>query len=97
MSELVHRPSETRLSMKAELNGAMTNVLNECEAIAGAATKIAQKIEETRNTGGMLNIQPQIMFLTGAMARMLKDLGVAEHLQKHGTRVVRARQSSFER
>lgn len=93
----INRPSEARLSMKAELNGAMNNVLTEAESIAGAATKIVQKIQEIRQQGGMLNIQPQIMFLTGAMARMMKDLGVAEHLQRHGTRIARARHNGAER
>lgn len=98
MSDItINRPSEIRLTMKAELNGAMNNVLTEAEGIAGAATKIAQKIQEIRQQGGLLNIQPQIMYLTGAMARMMKDLGVAEHLQKHGTRIARARQNGAER
>lgn len=96
-SDLFQRPSDTRLSMKAELNGAMNNVSAEAESIAGAAAKIVQRIEEIRQQGGLLNVQPQIMFLTGAMARMMKDLGVAEHLQKHGTRVIRARMGSGER
>lgn len=98
MSDItINRPSEIRLTMKAELNGAMNNVLTEAEGIAGAATKIAQKIQEIRDRGGMLNIQPQIMYLTGAMARMMKDLGVVEHLQKHGTRVIGARRNAVER
>lgn len=97
MSDTINRPSETRLTMKTELNAAMDHVVAEAEGIAGAATKIVQKIEEVRQQGGVLNIQPQIMYLTGAMARMLKDIGVAEHLNKHGIRVVRARQAATER
>lgn len=86
MSE-IDRPSETRLSMRAELQGSMRNVAQEAEGIARAAIKIANMIEETATKGGTVQIQPQVVYLTGAMARMMKDLGVVEHLQKHGAAI----------
>jgi hypothetical protein len=79
------RPSENRLSMRAEHKGAVTQIANEAAAIAGAAAKIVQASQQALSEGGTLSIQAQATFLTGAYLRLLKDLGVVEHLQKHGT------------
>jgi len=45
-------------------------------ALAGAATKVSQASEQVFEHGGTINIQPQVAFMTGAMARLLKDWGV---------------------
>lgn len=81
------RPTETKLTMRAELEGAIRNTERGTEEIIGAASKILQLIAQNREQGGTLVIQPQIMFLTGAVLRMMKDVGVVEHLQRHGTAV----------
>lgn len=78
------RPSENRLSMRAEHKGAVQNVANEAAAIAGAAAKIVQIVQQALAEGGSISIQTQVAFITGAQARLLKDLGVVEHLQRHG-------------
>lgn len=80
----VRRPSETRLSMRAELRGAVGNVQKEAAGIAGAAAKIVAASQEALTDGGNISIQGQVAYLTGALARLMKDLGVVEHLQRHG-------------
>ena len=57
----------------------------EATSIAGTAVKISQAINEVLDRGGMTHIQPQMAFLTSAIARMTKDWGVVEHLQSLGT------------
>jgi hypothetical protein len=79
------RPSENRLSMRAEHKGAIQNVANEAAAIAGAAAKIVQAAQAALVEGGTLSIQSQSAFIAGAYLRLIKDLGVIEHLQRHGT------------
>jgi len=82
----VARPSENRLSMRAEHKASLGNVATEAAAIAGAAAKIVQSAHEALANGGAIQIQPQIAFLNGSLARLIKDWGVVEHLQKHGVR-----------
>ena len=56
----------------------------EATSVAGTALKIAQAIEQVLKEGGGINVQPQMSFLTGAFARMTKDVGVVEFLQSQG-------------
>jgi len=53
-------------------------------SLAGTAAKIAQAINQTLDQGGTVNIQPQLAFITGAHARIAKDVGVVEFLQQQG-------------
>lgn len=53
-------------------------------SLAGNAAKIAEAMTEVLEQGGIVNVQPQINFMTGAQARFLKDYGVIEHLQNIG-------------
>lgn len=80
----IARPSEGRLSMRAEHKTALQHVASEAAAIAGAAGRIVVTAQEALERGGDVSIQSQVQFLTGAYARLIKDLGVVEHLQKHG-------------
>jgi ribosomal protein S1 len=81
---VINRPSEVRQSMRAEHESAVRNVEKEAEAIAGNAQRIAMAIREALDSGGIVQVQPQVAFITGSLMRLVKDLGVAEHLQKHG-------------
>jgi len=64
----------------------LEQVRNEATSLAGNAARIAQAINQVLEKGGQVNIQPQMNFITGAYARMLKDLGVIEQLQSQGVR-----------
>lgn len=59
-------------------------IRNEAIALGGTVSKIAAALTQALEKGGAANIQPQIAYLTGAHARMLKDWGVVEQLQQHG-------------
>ena len=52
--------------------------------MSGTTLKVAQAINQVLEHGGTVNVQPQMSFMTGAYARMLKDLGVVEYLQAQG-------------
>lgn len=75
---------QSHAAIAAELQTALKNSLGEAEGIAFNATLIANAIAEAQANGGQIQVQGQINYLTGAMARLLKDLGVVEHLQRHG-------------
>ena len=64
---------------------ALEQIRDAAISVAGTAAKIAEAANEVLDKGGTLNVQPQLAFITGAHARMLKDQGVVEHLQKRGT------------
>lgn len=80
----VTRPPQSHAAIQAELATALKHALEEAEGIAGNASLIAHAIAEAQANGGQISVQNQINYLTGAFARLLKDLGVVEHLQKHG-------------
>lgn len=77
------KPSEGKLSLRAEHRTVIEHIGTEAERIAGAARLIADLAGEVLQNGGQLNIQQQLMFLTGALMRLQKDAGVLEHLQRH--------------
>ena len=59
-------------------------VIEELEGIEGAARLAAQHCREVLEKGGQAHIQPQLQFLVGSYARLLKDCGVVEQLQAEG-------------
>lgn len=52
--------------------------------MAGTAAKIAEACEQVLALGGVLVVDPQVAFLTGAHARILKDYGVVGHFKMEG-------------
>lgn len=62
----------------------LEQIRNDALGVAGAANKIAQSITQVLENGGTIETQRQMHFITGAYARMLKDFGVVEQLQKEG-------------
>ena len=84
MPNTKQHPGESRLQQQHRSR--LEQLRNELTAIAGAAAKAAQAINQVLDTGGSAQIQPQISFLTGAFARTTKDWGVVEHLQAEGAR-----------
>ena len=60
------------------------NIQAVAEELASTARLIAAKCEECLVQGGQIGIQPQMQFLVGALARLLKDQGVVEAQQQHG-------------
>lgn len=78
------KPTETRQTMRVEHRAAIKSIQSEADNIAGAARKLADMCGEVLTTGGRITVAAQANFLTGAMLRLVKDLGVLEHLQAHG-------------
>lgn len=62
----------------------LSQIEAEAAALAGTCQKIAQQAAEVLEKGGALQVQPQIAFITGSVARMVKDWGVIEQLQSVG-------------
>lgn len=60
------------------------NIESEARELAGAATLIADMAAQALDKGGTVNAAKQTAFITGAYARLLKDLGVIEQLQGEG-------------
>lgn len=59
-------------------------IRDEAIQVAGTAAKIAAAMTQVLERGGAVSVQPQLAFLTGAHARMAKDVGVLEFLQGQG-------------
>ena len=57
----------------------------EAAQVASTGLRISQALSQILDQGGKAHIQPQMAFLTGALARMMKDWGVIEQLQQEGT------------
>lgn len=70
--------------MRAQHRKRLEQVRDEVTGLAGTAAKMASAINEVLSQGGTVNLQPQLNFITGAHARLLKDIGVVEHLQHMG-------------
>lgn len=62
----------------------LKHIQEEVEGLAGAFTHIANQCQEVLDNGGTLQIQPQLHYAWGAIARLLKDCGVIEQLQGDG-------------
>lgn len=73
-----YSPSQRALRKRLE------GIRDEAIALASAAARISQAAQQSLERGGILSIQPQVAFVTGAQARMMKDWGVVEHLQGQG-------------
>jgi hypothetical protein len=69
---------------KDALTTKMKTLSAEANALSATATRMVQIIDEALSKGENVSVQPQMMFLTGALMRMTKDLGVVEHLQQLG-------------
>ena len=74
--------AERRQQLRADHKRKVTVVATEAANIADCAQRVAAAADEARENGNLLSIQPQIGYLTGALARLIKDWGVVEHLQK---------------
>lgn len=68
-------------SLRIQRRTRLRAIAREAEAMAQTAHKLHQAALEAERTGANLDVQHYISFLTGAMARIQKDWGVAEHLQ----------------
>lgn len=79
--QLVPETGERRLSLKNHHAAKLRQIAEEAGALAACAEKIANMADEVTARGGVLIIQPQIAFLTGALARLYKDWAVCESLQ----------------
>ena len=74
--------AERRQQLRGEHRRQLVTIGHGADGIADCAKRIAQAADEAHANGGTLNVQSQINFLTGALARLIKDWGVCEHLQK---------------
>jgi hypothetical protein len=82
------RPFEERRStLRAAHRRSLRAIAEGATQLASAAERIAQVAEEAHNASARshIQVQPQINFLTGALARLIKDWGVLEHIQSFPT------------
>jgi hypothetical protein len=75
------RRMERRSQLKLAHGSKTTALAQEADRIIGCAQLIAHAAEEAAANGTPLQIQPQIAFLTGSLARLIKDWGAVEYLQ----------------
>lgn len=78
----MQKKNDDKLSMKVVHANKLKLIRDEAQSMAGALTTIANVINETLDKGGVVNIQAQLNFITGAHARITKDYGVVEYLQQ---------------
>ena len=60
----------------------LEQIRKEAATVAGVALKIIQTMDQVLEVGGTASIQPQMSYLTGALARITKDWGLVEYLQQ---------------
>jgi hypothetical protein len=77
--------AERRQQLRGEHRRQLGTIGHGAASIADCAQRIAHAADEAISTGDILSVQSQINFLTGAFARLLKDWGVVEHMQKFQT------------
>ena len=70
--------------LQAVLRKKLKQIAEDADSLQGTAKKIMHMTEEALVKGGVVAIQAQMTFMTGAHARMMKDLGVIEFLQNQG-------------
>lgn len=72
-------------TMQAAHRRALKQLSEEAVRAMQNAALMANAIDEVlKEKGGKINVQPQMAFLTGSLARMQKDIGVIEYLQHQG-------------
>ncbi len=81
----MHQNGTSRLQKK--LHDRVEAVRREAQNVSGTAKLIANLCAEVLESGGAPELQKHVAFLTGALARMQKDLGVIEHFGSEGVRV----------
>lgn len=69
------------MTVKEVRTAKLKALIAEADSLAGAARKIEQAASEALDTGADANLQPQMAFLTGSLARLIKDWGAVEYLQ----------------
>lgn len=77
--------SDGSSSMQKMHRAKLEQIRSDAVALAGTAVRISQAVDEVLDKGGVAQIQPQMAFLTSALARLSKDWGVIEYLQSLGT------------
>ena len=78
----VDKPGEA--SMQSDHRKRVLQIREDAVSLAGTAHKIVEAANQVLEQGGFFSIQGQMAFITGAHARMMKDIGVVEHLQNKG-------------
>lgn len=89
------RPPDSTVTLARDYNGTIDHLVVEAANVASAATRIVQMANQARHAAAanqsdvVLSVTQQILFLTGAMHRLMKDVGVVEHMQARGARTRR--------
>lgn len=71
-------------TLQTVLRKKLKQIAEDADSLQGTAKKITHMTDEALIKGGVVAIQAQMAFITGAHARMMKDLGVIEFLQNQG-------------
>lgn len=73
--------NENTHSRRLERHRRLGRIAEAANQLAHAATLVMHRAEEADAQGGRLVAAEQMNFLVGAMMRLVKDVGVVEHLQ----------------
>jgi hypothetical protein len=66
--------------MRSARRAALAHAITEAEGLATTAARLAGALQEALEVGTVPALGPQLNYITGAHARLLKDCGVIEHL-----------------
>jgi len=77
--------AERRHQLKSAHHEKLASLAQDALSVAEAAKRVAQAAAEAAHEHHHLNVATQMHFLTGALMRMVKDVGVIEHLQKYAS------------
>lgn len=79
-------PNDARETLEAQHRRSLEHIREQALNLAGNMHVMANAIAEVQEKGGVVDIQRQMDFLTSTHARLLKDWGIAAHLQQLGAR-----------
>lgn len=68
-------------TLRIQRRNRLRAIQREAEGLAQTSARIAGACAQAEALSERLDIQPQVQFLVGALARVQKDWGVVEHLQ----------------
>ena len=72
---------ERRLSPRRQHETKLRQMIETATQLADVADRIVKAAEQVSSEGGLLDVEPQMRFVTSAYVRLVKDWAVTESLQ----------------
>lgn len=80
------RPAHRTEGLPAAYTRRLLHLKEHAAQLTGAFVQLQNMIEEVLGQGGTLQAQDKLNYITGAVLRLQKDVGVIEFLQAQGVR-----------